>query len=274
MTNNTATATTAHIEHDWETAGKAWGAGANDWACLFEHYSHDVLAAILQRSAVGADTHLLDIACGSGWALRHAEGMGTTTAGIDAAPALIDIARERVPNSDLRVGSMFDLPWADDSFDVVTSINGIWGGCEPALVEAFRVLKPGGEIGISFWGDGKPFDLRSAFIVFAMNSPEWHLGGMKKTNKIAYPGVAESMLEAAGFEVTERGQRISTLEWPDEETAWRAMASVGPAIPAIDNVGRDVLRPQVIEAMEPCRTRLGGFRFRNDHHFVMACKPG
>lgn len=66
---------------------------------------------------------------------------------------------------------------------------------------------------------------------------------------------------------------MNSPEWPDEETAWRAMASVGPAIPAIENVGRDELRPQVIEAMEPCRTRQGGFRFRNDHHFVMARKP-
>lgn len=279
MTNNTITTTSintptaTHTEHDWKVAGDAWGAGANDWACLFEHYSHEVLAAIFQRSDIGTGKFLLDVACGSGLALRHAEGMGATTAGIDAAGALVDIARERCPESDLRLGSMFDLPWADDTFDAITSINGIWGGCDAALVEAYRVLKPGGTIGISFWGNGKPFDLRGPFIVFAMNSPEWHLGGMKKTNKIAYPGVAETMLEAAGFEVTERGERISTLEWPDEETAWRAMASVGPAIPAIENVGRDVLRPQVLEAMEPCRTRHGGYRFRNDHHFVIARKP-
>lgn len=265
--------TDAHVEHDWEVAGDAWGAGANDWACLFEHYSHEVLAAIFQRTDIGADTHLLDVACGSGLALRHAEGMGATTAGIDAAPALVDIARDRAPDSDLRVGSMFELPWADETFDVVTSINGVWGDCDAALVEAYRVLKPGGKIGISFWGNGKPFDLRGAFIVFALNSPSWHLDGMKKTNGIAYPGVAESMLENAGFDVSERGERISTLEWPDEETAWRALASVGPAIPALAHVGRDALRPQVLDAMEPCRTRHGGYRFRNDHHFVIATKP-
>ena len=62
-----------HTEHDWEVAGDAWGAAANDWACLFEHYSHEVLAAIFQRSAIDEETHLLDVACGSGWALRHAE---------------------------------------------------------------------------------------------------------------------------------------------------------------------------------------------------------
>ena len=70
-----------------------------------------------------------------------------------------------VPAADLRVGNMFELPWADESFDAVTSINGVWGGCEGALVEAHRVLKPGGRIGISFWGKGH-LDLRACFIAF------------------------------------------------------------------------------------------------------------
>ena len=223
MTNNTITTTSintptaTHTEHDWKVAGDAWGAGANDWACLFEHYSHEVLAAIFQRSDIGTGKFLLDVACGSGLALRHAEGMGATTAGIDAAGALVDIARERCPESDLRLGSMFDLPWADDTFDAITSINGIWGGCDAALVEAYRVLKPGGTIGISFWGNGKPFDLRGPFIVFAMNSPEWHLGGMKKTNKIAYSGVAEARspnAANASQPSSGRTKRPRGVQWP------------------------------------------------------------
>ena len=43
-----------------------------------------------------------------------------------------------------------------ESFDAVMSINGIWGGCEDALVEANRVLRPAGMIGISFWGREPP----------------------------------------------------------------------------------------------------------------------
>lgn len=258
--------------HHWEAAGAAWGRRARDWACLFEHYATDAIYAIFDRIGVGPGTRMLDIACGSGLAIRYAAALGAHTAGIDAAEPLVDIARARNPESDLRVGTMFDLPWVDERFDAVTAINGIWGGCEQAVREAHRVLRPGGRIGISFWGVGRPHDLRNCFKAFALNAPPGHVEGMKRTNNIAQPGVAEEMLASAGFVVVERGHRVSTIEWPDAETAWRALASVGPAVPALEQVGDDVLRPIVLEALEPCRDEVGIYHFRNDQQFVIAEK--
>ena len=100
-------------------------------------------------------------------------------------------------------------------------------------------------------------------------SPPWC---MRRTNDIARPGVAEEMLEGAGFTVLERGMRVSTVEWPDPETAWRAIASLGPAVPALEHVGPDVLRPLVLDAIEACRDRFGVYRFRNDQRFLVARK--
>lgn len=258
--------------HDWRHAGDAWGRRARDWACLFEHYATDAIMAIFGELGVGPDTSVLDVACGSGLALRFADAAGAETAGIDAAPSLIEIAAARVPGADIRVGDMFELPWPDESFDVVTSINGIWGGCEAAVVEAHRVLRPGGAIAISFWGHGH-LDLRPCFQAFAANSPTTHIAGMKRTNGIGRPGVAEEMLAAAGFTAIVRGGRRSVLEWPDEDTAWRAISSVGPAVPALEAVGAEVLRPVVLAALEPLRDATGIYRFCNDQQFVIARKP-
>ena len=62
---------------------------------------------------------------------------------------------------------------------------------------------------------------------------------MKRLNDIGAPGIAETMLEASGFEVVSRGQRVSTIEWPDADLAWRALSSIGPAVPALRHgVGR------------------------------------
>lgn len=271
-TTETGPASALPEGHDWEQAGAAWGRRSRDWACLFEHYATDVINAIFPRVGIEPGSRMLDIACGSGLVIRLADGLGATAAGIDAAADLIEIARDRTPSADVRIGTMFDLPWADESFDSVTSINGIWGGCDVALIEAFRVLRPGGCIGMSFWGHGH-LDLRPCFKAFGLNAPQAHLDGMRRTNNIARQGVAEQMLEAAGFDVTERGGRVSTLEWPDDEIAWRAMSSTGPAFPALEHVGEAVLRPLVLDAMAGIRDRHGIYRFRNDHQFVIARKP-
>ena len=258
--------------HDWEAAGEAWGSRANDWSCLYEHYSIDVLIALFGRLAVGPTTRLLDIACGSGLAVRLADAMGATVAGIDAAADLVAVARDRTPAADLRIGSMYELPWPDEAFDAAMSMNGIWGGCEAALDEAFRVLRPGGLIGISFWGTGPPLDIRDIFRVFAIRAPQEHRGSMRQLNNIATVGVAEAMLTASGFAVLERGSRTAVVEWPDAEIAWRAVSSLGPAVPALRVNDPSALKREVLAALEPCRDERGIYRTRSDHQFVIARK--
>jgi SAM-dependent methyltransferase len=259
--------------HDWNEAGEAWGHRAGDWSCLYEHYSLDVLIAMYSRLLPGPDTALLDIACGSGLAMRLAASTGATVAGIDASAELIAVARDRIPAGDLRVGSMYELPWPDASFDAAVSVNGIWGGCEGALEEAYRVLRPGGRIGISFWGQGPPLDIREFFKVFASHAPHDHRTSMRQLNNIAVLGIAESMLERCGFEVEESGARVSMIEWPDAEIAWRALSSIGPAVPALRTGDVETIKRDVLAALEGCRDDRNIYRTRSDHRFVVARRP-
>jgi SAM-dependent methyltransferase len=262
--------TRSAAHHDWRAAGEAWGTGADDWSCLFEHYAIDVLMAVLPRLGVGPSTTLLDIACGAGLSVRIAQGAGATVSGIDASEELIAVARARTPTADLRVGSMFALPWADESFDAAVSINGIWGGCDAALDEAFRVLRPGGRLAISFWGKGPPLDIRDLFRVFAVHAPDAHRRSMRALNDISVPGVAESMLAAHGFEVLGRDGRTSVVEWPDEAIAWRAVTSLGPAVPALRTNDGALLRRELFDVLERCRDERGVYRIRSDQQFVIA----
>lgn len=134
--------TTTH-DDTWCEAGAAWGHAALDWAYLFEPYSRDAADHIFDVLDVGTRTTPFDMACGGGYATARAARRGATVSGLDASGDLIDIARRRTPSGDFTTGTMFDLPHADASFDVVTSFNGLWGGCDGALHEAFRVLRPG-----------------------------------------------------------------------------------------------------------------------------------
>ena len=259
--------------HDWREAGDAWGHAATEWATLYEHYAMDIFLAMFPQIGIGPGVDVVDIACGAGLGSRLASAAGANVSGIDAAESLIGIAQDRNPECDIRLGSMFELPWDDESFDAAMSINGIWGGCEGALAEAHRVMRPGAPIGISFWGRGRPLHLRDAFMVFAAHSPQDAVGGMIQTNNIANDGVAEAMLESCGFEVEERSSRISTIEWPDADTAWRALRSTGPAVPALRANDESMLKNAVLEAIDHCRDDRGIYRFLNQHHFVIARKP-
>jgi hypothetical protein len=96
---------------------------------------------------------------------------------------------------------------------------------------------------------------------------------MRRLNDIATDGIAERMLDGAGFEVVESGRRVSTIEWPDADLAWRALSSTGPAVPALRHGDRAALRRDVLAAVAHCRDDRGVYRFRNDHRFVVARRP-
>ena len=259
--------------HDWREAGEAWGRSPADWACLYEHYAIEVIGAIFARTGVRPGVKVLDVACGAGLAVRIARGNGAAVAGIDASEALLAIARERNPDADLRLGSMFELPWPDGSFDVAISINGIWGDCEGALREMRRVVRPGGHVGISFWGNGTPLDSRAFFLALSRYMPDTKVDGMRSTNRIARPGTAEAMLADAGFRVIERGSRVSAIEWADADLAWRALSSTGPVVPALEHGDADRVRRDALAAIEHCRAPSGIYRLQNDHQFVIAELP-
>ena len=131
----------------WQDAGRGWGARGPEWAYLVEPYARPANELMFARLGVGAETRLLDIACGSGFAASLAAARGATVTGLDASERLLAIARARTPAGDFRAGDMFALPFSDAIFDVATSFNGIWKGCEKALEEAYRVLKPAGGSG-------------------------------------------------------------------------------------------------------------------------------
>src|SRR5262245_11142515 len=103
--------------------GALWGARAGDWVELNEPRWQPIFAAALERAGVRAGVKYLDVGCGSGGALAVAKELGAEPAGLDASANFVAYARERLPGAQIEVGDMEELPFADETFDVVTGIN-------------------------------------------------------------------------------------------------------------------------------------------------------
>lgn len=121
------------MTQQWLTVDEGWGRRAVDFATRLEPSACREYVAMHQHVDLRNGDQLLDIACGSGLALELAGTRGATVSGIDASARLVAIARDRVPDADVRVGDMAALPWADGSFDVVTSFRGLWATTREAL---------------------------------------------------------------------------------------------------------------------------------------------
>src|SRR5690348_8059197 len=136
----------------WTVVDEGWGRKAVDFATLSEPSNCREYVAMHHGLGVDWGDRLLDVACGSGLAIELACLRGAVCSGIDASSRLVAVARDRNPDSDIEVGDMHALPWDAGTFDVVTSFRGIWNTTPGAVAEIYRVLRPGGRVGITVWG--------------------------------------------------------------------------------------------------------------------------
>lgn len=229
----------ANGEHmSWEMVDEGWGRRAADFAAMTEPAACREYVAVHHRVGVDAGDRLLDIACGSGLAMELAALRGAACAGIDASQRLVNIARDRIPDADVRVGDMNALPWSDESFDVATSFRGIWGTTPEAVSEAHRVLAPGGRFAMTIWGNVGKSPGAWMFAPFRW-AAEQQVQNQADMVSLGHPGVGEAFLRDHGFDVDERFSIDFVLEAPDPEAYARALASTGPAYEAIQAIGED-----------------------------------
>ena len=234
---------------DWKEAGRGWGARATEWAYLAEPYAIPAYELVFDRLRVNTGNRLLDIACGSGLASSIAGRRGAVVAGLDASEELIRIAAARTPSGTFQTGDMFALPFPDRSFDVATSFNGIWKGCEGALEEARRVLVPEGRLGLTFWGRPERNDLLPYFLKALELSPASHVTATLEQEDTR--NVIIDLLTTTGFCDVEQGTVDVVIELPDVDTTVRACAAAGPSVPAIEAIGYDEYCRSLQEVIAP-----------------------
>ena len=116
---------------------------------------------LLDLAGLPRDAHLLDIACGRGAVLVAAATRGIDRlTGIDVSPTMIELAEADlraagIADADLRVMDAEHLDFPDARFDVLTAAFALFFLPDPAraAAEFQRVLRPGGVVAVSTWGE-------------------------------------------------------------------------------------------------------------------------
>jgi SAM-dependent methyltransferase len=253
-----------------ERWGPLWGARPKDWAATEEQQLPTYEEAI-RRVGIGKGQLVLELGCGTGVFLRAAADRGAQVYGLDASEALLDIARTRVPEADLRLGDMQFLPYEDDFFDVVAGFNSFFFAADmvAALREAGRVAKPGALAVIQVWGRPEACDLEAMKAVVRPYLPP-PPPGSPPAPELWKPGVLEAIATEAGLTPETSFDTSWAFEFRDEEALARAMLSVGGISVLAGPSHEAEVRDAIVEALAPYRTPDGGYRLANEYHYVVA----
>ena len=227
-----------------------WSQAPQDWATLQEPLHVPLWEAMLDAMGAGNDAKLLDAGCGAGGLSALAVQKGFEVIGLDAADALITIARTRVPGAEFRTGDLEALPFANDTFDAVIAANSAQYAADPvaALSELKRVTKPGGKIAVAVWGQAENCEFRHILKAVAGAMPEPPKGGGPFA--LSKPGALETLLSKAGIATDGRGEVTCPFDYDDVAAAWRATASSGPLQGAMRAAGEEPIREAVSKATQ------------------------
>jgi SAM-dependent methyltransferase len=144
---------TAEPLGEWEDVPlRGAGEGYAEWAATYDATGNPILqlegpfvAGLLSKLEPGV---ALDAACGTG---RHAAvlaGMGHRVVGVDSSAAMLEQARRRLPEAELRQGQLQALPLDAEAVDLAVCSLALTHLADPApaIAELARVVRPGGHI--------------------------------------------------------------------------------------------------------------------------------
>lgn len=206
-----------------QQARAVWSAGNySEVARLIEPVARELVDAC----AISAGQEVLDVAAGNGNLAVLAAGEGAGVVASDITPAMVELGRRRTEGEGLTVewveADAEQLPFEDARFDCAASVFGAMFAPRPERVaaELFRVVKPGGTVGMANWTPdgymGEMFDIGRRYNPAPEGVPvptEW---GREETVEERFGGLAAS-LELSRRTVSYGFESLSAMEaWFDE----------------------------------------------------------
>lgn len=181
-----------------------------------------IAAEVVRRAALRPGQSVLDAGTGTGNALPIAAGDGRRVVGVDAAPGMLAIAREAMPQVELVEADFTALPFDDGEFDVIVAVHALLFADDrvATLREWRRVTAPTGRLSLSVPGPRDAVPIAVLAPVYARYGLEW---GDDYPTKADLAG----WIRSAGWSALETAADPSTVISLEDEAHYRTWLRVG-----------------------------------------------
>jgi ubiquinone/menaquinone biosynthesis C-methylase UbiE len=195
----------------------------------------DVAALRFVPERLGRCPRVLDVACGTGILLKQllAQVPGVEAYGVDASADMLAQARmalkgqqhAHLERAQIGTGETANLPYAQETFDLITCTNALHDLPEPAgtLAGLRRLLAPGGQLVVEDFAPREPLFLWVAF--------EWLLRRIEGSEVRAYTlAEAQALCQQTGLDVA--NGKVFKVDWLWQGwviRAYRTVSETGPS---------------------------------------------
>jgi len=256
-----------------EIQGKLWSAAPQYWSKFFEPFFIPLYKKTLEQLQLDSNDLVLDAGCGSGLFSHMAINIGAQVIGIDAAPGLLEVARERNPGNSFLEEDLEILPFAADSFHVVTGFNSYQyaGNFTSALAETKRVLKKGGRLVIGIWD--KPELSEATNILKAISTllppPP---AGTPGPFALSEDGRIESILDSLDLKMVYKIRVSCPMLFYSINDGIRSFLGTGPAAAAMNQVSEARVQQTIATAFRPYHITEDLYQLQNNFLLFIAEK--
>jgi ubiquinone/menaquinone biosynthesis C-methylase UbiE len=217
---------------------RVWGLG--DYSTV-SHMLEPAAREVADACAVSAGQEVLDVAAGDGNFAVAAASEGAAVVATDLSPRMVERGRRRAEAEGLHIdwqeADAEDLPFEDSRFDCAGSVFGAFLAPRPEVAsrELFRVVRPGGTVGMATWApegyQAGLFELNNRYFPRAEGVPPAIDWGREEVVRERFEGLAASVelaprsLEFAFGSGDEMGEALSRI--PTVVAAREALSDEG-----------------------------------------------
>lgn len=234
---------------------------------VFEEWVPRMLAA----GRVTSGDRVLDVACGTGVVARGAVGVVGAegrVVGLDLTEPMLTVAQRVEPAVVWQLGDAMDMPFDDETFDVVLCQAGLmfFPDRVGALREMRRVLQPGGRLAVQVWGAAHP---QTAFAdIVEQHSDKAVADRYRSPWSFTDPNALQSEVAAAGFSNVEVQIVVGENQF---DSIGHFLSST--AVLLADHIDLDDLAIDTAKAFARYRTREGTLRLPAPGNIATAQRP-